>query len=243
MLIIRFQIESQQVCEIIDKNSIVIDGLLNSSGLRQTGSWAETNYGITDYIKVSKSIITTLVDFNNSEPCSCFYNVNKELISCVGDNTFVVNSNVNIPNNAVYVRFSIYKGGNRPQFKLCKNGNQAISDTVSDDSVDDPSGKISQFEDMLPENGVITQLIGLPITLYTKVLNSINGTCNQFNLGTLYNTALIIPCIDISTYLGSTIWTTIDLIISGAFVLVIAKKMIKAFENFTSMKEGDVIND
>lgn len=120
---------------------------------------------------------------------------------------------------------------------------EEIDDTLKDDSIDSPNDMISDFEDMLPENGVITQLIGLPITLYTKVLNSINGTCNQFNLGNLYGTNLIIPCIDINTYLGNTLWNTIDIIISGVFVLTIARKMIKAFENFTSMKDGDVIND
>lgn len=118
-----------------------------------------------------------------------------------------------------------------------------VKDTITDDSVDNPSSFIEDMEDLLPQNGVITQLITLPITLYQKVLNSINGTCSSFDLGELYGTHLIMPCINLSNYLGSTLWGTIDLIMSGVFVLVIARKMIKAFEGFTSMKEGDVIND
>lgn len=118
-----------------------------------------------------------------------------------------------------------------------------INDTMKDDNVDNPDSTIQEMQDMLPTNGTITQLISLPITLYQKILNSINGTCQSFDLGEFYGSHLVMPCIDLQNYLGNTLWTTIDLIISGVFVLTIARKMIKAFENFTSMKEGDVIND
>lgn len=118
-----------------------------------------------------------------------------------------------------------------------------VNDTISEDDIDDPSDFIDEMVDMLPSNGVITSLITLPITLYQKILNSINGTCSQFSLGQLYGTNLIIPCIDVADYLGNTLWSTIDVIISGIFVLTIARKMVKAFEGFTSLKEGDVIND
>ena len=118
-----------------------------------------------------------------------------------------------------------------------------LNDTIEDDDVDDPDDMISDFEDLLPSNGVITSLLGLPLTLYGKVISNINGTCSQYNLGSLYGTNLIIPCIDMVNYLGSTLWNTIDIIISGLFVFVIGRKMIKVFNNFTSMKEGDVISN
>lgn len=129
------------------------------------------------------------------------------------------------------------------QTNLINDSITSLINSNNDDSIDNPSDMIEDFEDMLPTNGTITNLIALPITLYTKILNSINGTCQSFNLGSLYGTNIIFPCIEVSTYLGSSLWGTIDLILSGSFVLVISKKMIKAFESFTSMKEGDVIND
>lgn len=119
----------------------------------------------------------------------------------------------------------------------------SINDSINDDTVDDPSSAFEDMEEYLPENGVISSLIALPITLYSKVLNSINGTCQSFSLGSLYNTNLIIPCIDIDDYLGSTLWNLIDILISGFFILAISRKFIKAFNNFTSLKEGDVIGD
>ena len=118
-----------------------------------------------------------------------------------------------------------------------------INDNITSDDVDSPNDSLQDMQDMLPSNSTITSLIALPITLYQKVLNNVNGTCSSMNLGALYGTNLIMPCIEISDYLGNTLWNTIDLIISGIFVLTIARKMIKAFNNFTFMKEGDVIND
>lgn len=118
-----------------------------------------------------------------------------------------------------------------------------VNNSITDDSVDDPDSFISQITNMLATNGTITQLITLPITMFTSILNNINGTCSSFNVGNLLGTDLIFPCIDVSTYLGSTLWGVIDVICSGFFVLTIAKKMIKAFNNFSGMKEGDVINN
>ena len=126
---------------------------------------------------------------------------------------------------------------------ILDNSINNINDNITDDNVDDPNDMFEEMEDLIPTNGVISSLITLPITLYQKILNSINGTCQTFSLGSLYGTNLIMPCIDIDDYLGSTLWNTIDLIISGVFVLTIARKMIKIFNSFTSLKEGDVIND
>lgn len=118
-----------------------------------------------------------------------------------------------------------------------------LNDSINNDNVDDPSSSINQFKDKIAENGVITQLVGLPVTLFTKVLNSVNGTCSSYNLGSLFGTDLVLPCINIETYLGSSLWNIIDVLISGLFVYTISKKFIKVFENMSSMNEGDVIGD
>ena len=118
-----------------------------------------------------------------------------------------------------------------------------INTTISSDQVDDPSNAINSFNDKVAQNGVITQLIGLPVTLFSKVLNSVNGTCINYNLGNLYGTDIIFPCISIKNYIGSTLWNVIDVLISGLFVYAISRKFIKVFESMSSMKEGDVIDD
>lgn len=122
------------------------------------------------------------------------------------------------------------------------NINSSLND-IKSDAVDDPSASINSFKDKIATNGVITQLVGLPVILFTKVLNSVNGTCSSYNLGSLFGTDLVLPCINIETYLGSSLWGVIDVLISGLFVYSISKKFIKVFENMSSMNEGDVISD
>ena len=128
------------------------------------------------------------------------------------------------------------------QTTIISNEINNVNDNITSDDVDDPSDTFDELNDMLPQNGVITQLITLPITLYQKVLNSLSGTCQSFDLGELYNTHLIMPCINPGQYLGNTLWGIIDTILSGMLVWSIAKTMIKAFNNFTSLKEGDVVD-
>ena len=126
-----------------------------------------------------------------------------------------------------------------------KNAINNVDNTLKDDNVDE-NGVADAFEgfnDFLDDNSTITQLITLPITLYTAILNNLNGTCSPFNLGKLYGEDLILPCINISQYLGNSLWTMIDIIISGFAVYAISKKMIKVFNNFSSLREGDVIDD
>lgn len=118
-----------------------------------------------------------------------------------------------------------------------------VNSSINNDSVDDPSSSINQFKDKIAENGVITQLVGLPVTLFTKILNSVNGTCSPYNFGSLFGTDIVFPCINVSNYLGSTLWNIIDVLISGLFVYSLSRKFIKVFEHMSSMNEGDVIGD
>lgn len=124
-----------------------------------------------------------------------------------------------------------------------KNGVTDINGSINNDNVDDPSSSINSFKDKIASNGVITQLIGLPVTLFSKVLNSVNGTCSTYNLGSLFGTDLILPCVNIQNYLGTSLWSVIDVLISGLFVYSISRKFIKVFESMSSMNEGDVIGD
>lgn len=224
---------------------------LNATGTTICSS-STTNYGITKMFTIGTD--TQILAFRSmSNNYSAFYDSTGTLISTFrGQTASTSGVEISVPSNAKYVRFSVGTNYNYDYYSLktCgKSGEMTtssiddINNTLNNDNVDSPSSSISDMEALLPSNGTITSLIALPINLYTKVLNSINGTCSSFNLGSLYGTSLIMPCIDLSTYLGNTIWTTIDLILSGVFVLVIARKMIKAFNSFTFMKEGDVIND
>ena len=243
------QIDSQKVCNNIDINSIKTSGIyLNSQGSEVSNS----NFGITDYIQINKATINVTINRPTGYGSLCFYNVNKTLISCIDNNT-LQKGILTIPNNSYYVRFSIHKLENKPQFEICTDGNQAITDsqkqlndTLNSDNTPD-SGATStaydDFNDYVATNGVITSLVLLPVNLFTNVLTSLNSSCFRFSLGSLLGTPIYFDCIDPSDFLGSTLWNVIDVLCSGFFVYHIAQKFIKVFHNLTQLKDGDPIGD
>lgn len=120
-----------------------------------------------------------------------------------------------------------------------------LNDNITNDNIDSDnvSNAFNEFESFVDENATISSLLTLPVTLFTAILNGMQNSCSPFNLGSLYGEDLILPCIDISSYLGGTLWTMIDIIISGFAIYFISQKFIKVFNSFSSMKEGDVIDD
>ena len=113
-----------------------------------------------------------------------------------------------------------------------------IDGTLKDSTVDSSDNTINSLKNQLPTNSVISDLLLLPVTMLQSIVNALGGTCASFNLGSLYGTNLIMPCIVLENYLGSAIWTTIDLIFSGMFILAIRKKFIQIWENITNLKGG-----
>lgn len=115
-----------------------------------------------------------------------------------------------------------------------------INSSVNDDTTD------SQFQDstmnninsQLASNNVISDLLLLPVNMYQNILNSVNGTCTPFNLGSLFGTNLVMPCIQPQSYLGSSLYSVIDILFCGFFILAIRKKFVDIFNNMTNLKNG-----
>lgn len=117
-----------------------------------------------------------------------------------------------------------------------------VNDTLNDDSTDDPDSKLNQVSGKVATNNVISDLVLLPVTLFTKVLDSLNSTCTSYNLGSLYNHNIVFPCINVADYIGSALWSVIDVLISGLLIYAISRKFIKVFNELSSLKEGDIID-
>ena len=194
---------------------VAYDGGVDGRNATMDNRWVIYQYGVVNWSLFSVYFV--------NEPITIDY-ANDAVISTNKD---IINQNNIIINNQGAI----------------KDGINDVNSSINSDNVDDPSTSINQFKDKIAENGVITQLVGLPVTLFTKVLNSVNGTCSSYNLGSLFGTDLILPCINIENYLGSSLWSIIDVLISGLFVYTISKKFIKVFENMSSLNEGDVIGD
>lgn len=113
-----------------------------------------------------------------------------------------------------------------------------VNDTLNDSSVDSSDSTINSLKNQLPTNSVISDLMLLPVSMLSSLVNAIDGSCATFSLGSLYGTNLYMPCIDIEDYVGSAIWTFIDLVFSAMFILVIRKTFLKIFHNITNLRTG-----
>lgn len=120
---------------------------------------------------------------------------------------------------------------------LLQNILNAISNIFSD-SVDDPTNDLNGLSNNMSENNVISSLLLLPVSIFQKVINSINGTCQTFTLGVLLDHTLTMPCIHIDSILGSALYGVIDVILSGFLIYHIRNKLVKIWENLTSLKTG-----
>ena len=118
-----------------------------------------------------------------------------------------------------------------------KEATDNINDSINDSSTDDPTSDLEDMEENEISNSVISDLLLLPLNMFQRIINSINGTCSTFNLGSLYGSNLTLPCIDIPSVIGSSLWGVIDILFSGIFVLTIRKKFVDIFENITSLKD------
>lgn len=193
---------------------------------------ATENYsGTSNFVYYIDS--TNLSDF--ARLTDHFYTPYITSVPSVTDNTAQLNNIRNLQQNTLNAVQSVQGQVTQVQTEL-----NNIDDTLNDDTIDDTNttSTLEDLADDLPTNSVISDLLLLPVRLFQSVLSGINGTCSPFALGSLYGTNLTMPCINIQNYLGSSIWTFIDIVISGMFVLVIRKKFVDIFHNLTDLRNG-----
>lgn len=129
-----------------------------------------------------------------------------------------------------------------------ENSSKAVEDAINSDNIDnnavtDNTQGWEQQTSYVPtgsSGGSITDLLTLPIKLIQGFVNGLNSSCVPFNLGNLYGTDLILPCINISSFIGLPLWTTIDILFSGFMILHIGKKFVKIFNDFTNLRSGQM---
>lgn len=159
--------------------------------------------------------------------------INGALAQLINQNTI----NSQITQNAINTGIQNVTSAVQQQTQASQNINNSINDTtpVSNNEI---SGNTADWNSNNLQNGTITQLLTLPITLIQAYLNGINSSCTSFNLGSLFGTDLILPCINVSNYLGTALWSTIDILFSGFMILNIGKKLIKIFNDFTNLNSN-----
>ena len=211
--------KSQQVCNVIDKNNIVI----REKYLGYNGSYINNSqWGITDYFNIYQSSVI-IKQVNSRNGYTCFYAKDKTLINCVSQQNYVANTQLSIPNNTYYMRNSMILADGIPNYEICKNGNQGLYMYLSDSY--NGTGN-SYFDNFTPGNMHGLQNI---ITLPLDFVSSLNNSCQAIQLPSIdmysYHFQLTIPCLSSYVYdsLPSALIDILKLLINGFIVYRILK--------------------
>lgn len=143
----------------------------------------------------------------------------------------------------LYNRWTIekYKCGDSTQAQ--QQTTQAVQEqtnTIKDDSEpsdSDSTGILSNSNMGDDSNSPVSDLITMPITLLTNVSNNINGSCSTWNLGSLFGHNLTLPCINLQSLLGNTLYNLIDMAICLFLAFNVGKLCVTIYNNLTSLKD------
>lgn len=176
------------------------------------------------------------------------------------DNTAVVNAVNSLYSQLTSVNDKLQYNNYQNDYILAKleqlrllldSGNSDVSeikDAIKDDSIDNNAVNTNtqgweQQGSYIPtgsSGGSLTDLLTIPLKLIQGVVNGLGSSCVPFSLGTLFDTPLVLPCIDIPSIIGQPLWVTIDILMSGFMIYTIAKKFIRIFNDFTNLKSNQV---
>lgn len=239
-------IDSNLVCEELDKNDIKTNGYLQTNGVIENNSWALNTFGITDYLTTDNATITVLSKYDNSSTALCFYDKNKTLLSCVVNSNMTVNTDITIPTNAKYFRATIRKDQNIPRFNYCRNGNQAITDSIKDltETLTDTNVDTSSLNNVvgwLPA-GPVDSIINLPLTLFNSLLSALNLSCTEITLPLPFvNSDLKLPCLGtiLQQINGFWVWyETIGVMVAGIILYNYLLALYNWVDQTLSMREN-----
>lgn len=112
-----------------------------------------------------------------------------------------------------------------------------LNDTLNDTSQPNTNQDINDMNNMVASDTPISDLITMPLTLVNAYINGINSTCSPVNLGNLYGTDLVLPCINLEQKLGSNLWSKIDILFCIFMCYNIGMLFISAFDGITSLRD------
>lgn len=110
------------------------------------------------------------------------------------------------------------------------------NDTLKDDTVDNSSLNINDKSADLSSSPV-SDLITLPIKLLNNIYNGFSGSCVPYNLGSLFGTDLIFPCINLESIFGSFLWGLIDSLCCIFLIYKVAMLFVSMWTKIITMKD------
>lgn len=154
-------------------------------------------------------------------------------------NSDVINNNnqntQNIINNQNNNNQSIINNQNN-NTKAIVDSQKDINNTLNDDTGGEVSSSwFDEFKDS--STTPVSDLLTMPITLLQAYLNGFSGTCQAMNLGSLYGKYIIIPCLNIESYLGHELWSLIDVLFTIFMIYNIGMLCVTIYEGITSLSD------
>lgn len=131
---------------------------------------------------------------------------------------------------------------------LDSNDNVVDSTTFSVDSIgklklygnsNNITSIFTKLKDNIDYSGPISSLILIPVEFLTTIYDSANGVCTSYNFGSLFGTNIVFPCVDLEDYLGSTLWSLIDILSSIGIIFGISRFIKKQYNKFTNLDSSD----
>lgn len=235
-------------CELysisLNNNNIISSGYLNSSGSIIAGD----GWGISDYIEIYGGYTYNLSkNFAGNSPSIVFYDSNKNYVNGVSFNG-LTSIDFTLDENVKYFRVSLGTSDSDNALiisstEICTNKldetNDKLEDingTLNDGTPPDTESFLDNLKNSF-NDGPISTLILMPLTLINHYVDGFNSTCSPINLGELYGTNLNLPCINLQSKLGSSLWTTIDGLISIFMIYNICMLFVSAFNDITSLRD------
>lgn len=116
-----------------------------------------------------------------------------------------------------------------------------VNSSINNSNTDSSQSKLEDVNNNFKEDistSPVSDLITLPLKLLTAFNNKLASTkfCQPIDMGTIFGIHwLQLPCINPSKYLGSVLWSTIDMISTALLLWAIAHKMVKVYISVTSI--------
>lgn len=113
------------------------------------------------------------------------------------------------------------------------NNTQAINDLNDTINADfefnsDWTGQLNVFGD---DTNIFVTIVTFPFNILRVLMGTVeNSTCQPILLGNLLGTSLVMPCINIQSIIGSTIYNTIDTIFGMVIIFGVVLYLKKLFE-------------
>lgn len=118
----------------------------------------------------------------------------------------------------------------------------SIGKLAIDDNSNGVGGLFSDIASGINFGGPLSDIISIPINLINTISTGLAGglTCNDYPLGSLFGTNLVIPCVNVKQHIGNSLYTTIDLIIACCMIYYIIKMFGELYTNLLFMSKNPI---